>query len=416
MARSTHPTPASTLRARYVFPIAQPPIENGYVTIDHGRIVAVGKAPVAMPSQDLGDVALLPGLVNAHTHLEFSDLAAPLGSQGNSLVDWIRTLMAHRRAASGQAGADPENAIRLGLAESKRLGVTTLADIVQPNSLDAWANASQGMLSSHAVFVELLAPTAQRVPATMAIAQKFLSRPSPQFARAGLSPHAPYSVHSELLHQAMALAVSARAPVAMHLAESPEEMELLATGQGPMREFLESIGAWEAEAWHIRRPLDYLQSLARAERSLVVHGNFLGDEEIAFAARHRDRMAVVYCPRTHAWFGHKRYPLEEMLSAGVLMALGTDSRASNPDLSVLAEMRYLFKIFPAVSPADILELGTLGGAQALGVAAERGSLEVGKLAHLCAVPLPGAASGDPYEMLLGGDLPVSWLPDGEPNR
>jgi len=204
------------------------------------------------------------------------------------------------------------------------------------------------------------------------------------------------------MRQAIDLAVRDHLPVAMHLAESPEEMQLLASGNGPMREFLESKGAWDAAAQPAgRRPLDYLQALACADRSLVIHGNYLDDEEIAFAAEHRDRMAVVYCPRTHAWFGHKRYPLEKLLSAGALVALGTDSRASNPDLSILAEMRYIFRSFPAVAPATILELGTLAGARSLGLAKECGSIEVGKLAHLCVAPLGDESSNDPHELLLG---------------
>ena len=136
----------------------------------------------------------------------------------------------------------------------------------------------------------------------------------------------------------------------------------------------------------------------------MIHGNYLDDEEIAFAAEHRDRMAVVYCPRTHAWFGHSRYPLEKMLAANVLVALGTDSRASNPDLSIFSEMSYILRTFPAVPAATILELGTLNGAKALGLANDCGSIEVNKRAHFCVAPLDDESSGDPYEMLFAAEL------------
>ena len=157
-------------------------------------------------------------------------------------------------------------------------------------------------------------------------------------------------------------------PLAMHLAESREEIEFLRDGRGPFRELLESRGVWDPTARpRGARPLDELRMLSRAHRALVVHGNYLDDEEIDFLGRQRRQMAVVYCPRTHAWFGHARYPLEKLLAAGAIVALGTDSRASSPDLSLLAEMRHVAREFPAMSRATILELGTLGGARALGL-------------------------------------------------
>ncbi len=115
---------------------------------------------------------------------------------------------------------------------------------------------------------------------------------------------------------------------------------------------------------------------------MVVHGNYLDDEEIHFVGRQRGRMAVVYCPRTHAWFGLARYPLEKLLAAGANVGLGTNSRASSPDLSLLAEMREVARTFPALGRATILEMGTLGSARALGLDAQVGTLEPGKRANL----------------------------------
>jgi len=197
----------------------------------------------------------------------------------------------------------------------------------------------------------------------------------------------------------------------MHLAESREEIDFLREGRGPLRELLESREAWDPTARpYGSRPLDELQVLARAHRAVVVHGNYLDDEEIDFLARRR-QMASVYCPRTHAWFDHKRYPLEKLLAAGATVALGTDSRASSPDLSILAEMRHVAQVFPAVSRATILELGTLGGARALGLDARIGTLEPGKRANLAIVALPEDAAADPYEMLLdaAGAVVGTWI-------
>jgi cytosine/adenosine deaminase-related metal-dependent hydrolase len=142
----------------------------------------------------------------------------------------------------------------------------------------------------------------------------------------------------------------------------------------------------------------------------VVHGNYLDDEEIEFLAR-QQRMAVVYCPRTHAWFDHARYPLEKLLAADAIVALGTDSRASSPDLSLLAEMRHVARTFPTLDRATILELGTLGGARALGLDSKIGTLEPGKRANLAAIALPDAAAADPHELLLDADGPAlaTWV-------
>ena len=128
----------------------------------------------------------------------------------------------------------------------------------------------------------------------------------------GISPHAPYTVHPGLLKRLVALAVEKKLPVAMHLAESREELELLATGTGPFRDLLVDRSMWDTEAIPLgSTPLDYLRTLAEAPRALVIHGNNLSDEEIGFLAAHRERMSVVYCPRTHAYFGHDPYPLEQ---------------------------------------------------------------------------------------------------------
>ena len=186
----------------------------------------------------------------------------------------------------------------------------------------------------------------------------------------------------------------------MHLAESREELELLRHGTGPLRAFLEEIGAWDATAIPSgSRPIDYLRLLASAHRALVIHGNYLDDEETAFLAANAERMSVVYCPRTHDWFAHRAYPLEKMLAAGVTVALGTDGRGSSPDLSLLGEMRFAARQHPAVPLDRILQLGTVLGAKALGRERHVGTLEPGKQADLAIVALPDRDAADPHELL-----------------
>ena len=142
-----------------------------------------------------------------------------------------------------------------------------------------------------------------------------------------------------------------------------------------------------------------LSKNARRRRSrLVIHGNYLADDEIAFIAARRSKMAVVYCSQTHAYFGHSTYPLAKMLESGAVVALGTDSRASNPDLNQLAEMREAF-VRHSIDPARIVEMGTINGAIALGRDHETGSIAPGKRADLAIVRLTATTGDDPYELL-----------------
>jgi aminodeoxyfutalosine deaminase len=424
--------PSFTLCARYVFPVARAPIPAGTVTIDGQRIVAVGRRHGGAEVRDLGNVAILPGLVNAHIHLDFSDLPAPLGEPGIAMADWIRRVLDHR-----QQGGDRTDAVALGLAESLRHGVTTLGEIAvdcqRTNVVTAPRDCGRGgpemappspatqsrgvsrcdispsPVNNLTVFRELIAPTAERVAAAMELARAHLHNAArmPPNWRPALSPHAPYTVHPELLAGAIALSAADQAPLAMHLAESREELELLRHGSGPLRTLLEERGQYcAATVSPGARPLDYLRRLAGAHRALVIHGNYLDDEEIAFVGANAARMAVVYCPRTHHWFAHAAYPLEKMLAAGATVALGTDGRGSSPDLSLLAEMRLAARRHPAVGLDQILRMGTIVGAEALGWQAHVGSLEPGKQADLAIVALPDREAGDPHELLFDSAEPV----------
>ena len=392
-----------SLRARWVFPVAGPPLRDAAVTISEGRVVAVGDPPDDVPREDLGQVAILPGLVNAHTHLEFSDLAAPIGWPGIGLVEWLGIVVRHR------ANAPVLDRWRLeqGLRESIRHGVTTIGEIAQPGGNQ---DAYRDLPCDGTLFLELIAPRVERVATALAAAGQHLLEVGQW--QAGLSPHAPYTVHPELLARTVALSAERQIPLAMHLAESREEVEFLRDGRGPFRDLLESRGVWDPAARpRGARPLDELRVLSGAHRALVVHGNYLDDDEIEFLGRQRRQMAVVYCPRTHAWFGHARYPLEKLLAAGAIVALGTDSRASAPDLSLLAEMRHVTREFPAMSRATILELGTRGSARALGLDSQSGSLEPGKWANLAVVALPEDAAADPHELLFdaAGAVVATWI-------
>lgn len=390
----------NTFRARYVFPVSGAPIADGTVAIDGTRIAAVG-GNAGGGATDLGNVAIVPGLVNAHAHLEFNTLGEPLGTPGMSLPEWIRLVLEHRRAAGGH-----EHDVAAGLGESLAAGTTALGDIATSD----W-RASPDLprkMPTTVLFREFIATSLVRAQEAVAAAEAFLETDSPRKdVIPALSPHAPYTVHPHLLFGLVELSQRYRVPLAMHLAESHEELELLHLSAGPFRELLEELGVWEpVEDARLAYIVEYLAELAKAPRALVIHGNYLDGEEIEFLAAHRKTMSVVYCPRTHAYFGHDPYPLARMLEAGVTLALGTDSRASNPGLGILDEMKHAALAHPAVAKATLLEMATLGGAKALGLDEEVGTLEAGKRADFAVVALGDGDAEDPHELLFAPEARV----------
>jgi cytosine/adenosine deaminase-related metal-dependent hydrolase len=389
------------LRARWVFPVSGPPLQNATVEVTGGRISAVWAGP-EFGAYNVGNSAIIPGLVNAHTHLELSDMAFPL-SPSRPFTTWLREVIRHRRDRAGRASADipSERAaedlaaqvrriVDRGLAESCGSGTTTIGDIAGPES-------SSAPRPRRVAFLELLGLASQRVEEQLHRGREHLADDSSVIR--GLSPHAPYSVHPDLFRGLVDLAVARRAPIAMHLAETREELQLLAHGTGEFVPFLEALGVWQPEAIpRGSRPLDYLRELARADSALAVHGNYLAPDEIEFLTENLN-ISVVYCPRTHAFFGHAAHPWRTLLERGVNVALGTDSRASNPDLSLWNELLFLRQESPDFDCAGLLKLGTSNGALALGLGHDTGTLDVGKSADLAIVELVSGDSTDPYALL-----------------
>ncbi|MBN1853816.1 MAG: amidohydrolase family protein [Pirellulales bacterium] len=445
-------------------------MDSGIVTIQGGWIIDVGNhPPPGIPVRDVGDAILLPGFINAHTHLEFSDLDCPLGHQGMELAAWIRLVLDKRTCASRRLST----AISSGLDESIRSGVTTLAEIATRECMDpchsGMANgphgtstpvalsgeswnfgcdqapeiASEAPMRSHPYpdrpehhpaihrFLEIIGFSRARAESAYGALRSRIARweksgsersgpgisdseGSSSFHaprnRIGISPHAPYTVSVHLLEQIVDLARRENLPIAMHLAESFEELQFLDSVDGPFRDLLLERSMWDPGSVLPRsRPLDYLIRLAKAPRAIIIHGNYLSDDELEFLAARRDHMAIIYCPRTHAYFAHPPYPLARSLERGVRVALGTDSRASNPDLSLLSEMRAAYQNHPKIAPESILRMGTLSGAEALGIGNLSGSIAPGKLANIVAVPFTDATPGDPFLFLIGSDATVSHL-------
>ena len=358
-----------------------PPIEDGVISIEEGRIASLNSGAGAA-AIDLGNVAIIPGLVNAHTHLEFSDLMHPL-SPAKPFPSWVRSLLAQRQ----QHSVDRGGSIDAGLLEAAVTGSTLLGEI----ATDETSVTRMSIDSPRAVvFREILGIGDDVFVERLEIARRHLSADGTADmtnVMRGLSPHAPYSLSAEFFRQLIDLAVENDAPVAMHLAETQEEMELLRSGTGLLVDMLKDFGVWRDRFWMPGGEIgEYLQELSRARRALVVHGNYLSDADIDYLAT-QPQMTVVYCPRTHHFFGHKEHPWRRLLARGVNVALGTDSRASNPDLSLWAELQFLARRFPDVSSARLLELATQRGANALGLGGEAGSLTLGKSADLAVIQM-----------------------------
>ncbi len=391
MAASASPW---TLKARWIFPVNTPPIADGILTVDGERIVALEASRSRAVDLDVGECALLPGLVNAHTHLDLSGLRGQCPPSAD-FTDWLRRVIHHRR---GTTMEQTERDVRAGLAESLRSGSTLLGDISAGGV--SWSILAESPLRS-VVFYELLGLMEARAEQSLGFARDWLlEHRALTHCRPGFSPHAPYSVRTNLFSRIADEAHRFKIPLAVHLAESREEIELLRHRRGPFVSFLKDLGVWDANGL-ASSPAAVMKHCDRDIPKLFVHGNYLTP-----TARIPPNSPIVYCPRTHAAFGHAPHPFRSFLKRGIRVAIGTDSLASNPDLDVLAEIRFLRQRFPDVPGETLLRMATLSGAEALGWADETGSLEVGKSADLIVVPLSKVEGSDPHDRLLRSDLPI----------
>ncbi len=382
-----------TLSARWIFPVDGPPLPRGAVTIDADKITAVEPHGTRRADVDLNDAAVLPGLVNAHTHLDLSGLRGQC-PPGPDFTQWLRAVIAHRRGMSPEA---IERAIRSGLAESLDRGTTLLADVSGTGA--SWPLLAEAPLRA-VVFRELLGLPAARAEQALATADEWLRtrRPTPT-CRPGLSPHAPYSAHTRLFEGCAALSQRTGAPLMTHLAETEEEWKLLHFHRGPFVPFLRELDAWDSGG--LAPSEDHILHLCTpAARLVVAHGNYLHTRSPLPRGA-----AVVYCPRTHAAFNRPPHPFRKLLKKWTV-ALGTDSLASNPDLDVLAEARFLRRKYRSVPGELLLRMATLLGARALGWEEETGSLTPGKSADLVIVPVPPGPADDPHDLVLRSDEPV----------
>jgi len=391
--------------ARWVCPVSSAPFRNGTVAVEDGRIAYVGTrsdAPHDGADVDLGDVILMPGLVNAHCHLELTAMRGFLDGLG--FREWIIRLTSARRAVLTQEML--LDAARLGVAEGLQHGITTFADTGDSGAgFDALLELGARGISYREVFGP---DPSQCDEAIAGLAAKLddMQQRATELVRVGVSPHAPYTVSDALFRATAALARERRLPLAVHIAEGALESALVERGEGEFADGLKSRGI--AVSPRARTPVALLESLDVLDaQSLLIHCVRVDEQDIATIARHD--CSVAHCPASNAKLGHGIAPLTRLLDANVRVGLGSDSVASNDRMDMLDESR-LAVLFAgareqrhdALSSENALELATIGGARALGMDSEIGTLEVGKSADLAAFKLPELRSPihDPVAALI----------------
>jgi cytosine/adenosine deaminase-related metal-dependent hydrolase len=387
----------TTYRAAWVLPMLGPPIANGAVTIDGDRITFVGRAVDAPPAVvvDLGDAALMPGLVNVHTHLELTPLRHLL--EGLDFAQWIRTLT-HLRRTELSDPADVEVGARIGIAEGLLRGITTYADTSDTGAPVMRAMTAMGVRG--VVYKEVFGPDPKQCDASLTLlrdAVRELRALATDMVHVGVSPHAPYSVSKDLFGAVAEFAIAERLPMAVHLAESAFEEDLVVRGEGPYADNWRSRGIDPAGA-RARSSVALLHEAgALRAKPLIIHAVRVDAEDIALLKAHD--CAVAHCPVSNARFGHGIAPVRALLDAGIRVGIGTDSVASNNRMDVLDESRVAHLMactreqsWRALPAREALWHATAGGAAALGLWDGVGTLAVGAPADLCVFPLDGLAA------------------------
>ncbi len=358
-----------------------PIIRDAALLVRDGCIAAVG--PIALMRRghpaaavcDLGNAAVLPGLVNAHTHLELSSIQR--GKPPARFVDWILDLM------SRVGAVDPAGATAAGIVQCLRFGVTTVGDITSQPAMTRpiLAQSPVGGVS----FGEVRAMGQRRTflePRLASSIEKI------EGIEAGISPHAPYSIEMGGYVRCLAAAREGGLPLATHLAETPDEAMFLADHAGPFKELWDFLAAWDDGVPEFSGgPIRFASAIGLLDYpTLLAHVNYCDDSELDLLAA--GKASVVYCPRTHEFFGHRPHRWREMSERGINVAAGTDSCASSPDLNLVDELRLLHRLAPFVDPLELWQMATVRGARALGLS-NVGSLSVGHRADLVVFPTTG---------------------------
>jgi len=440
------------IRARTVVTMDAAPIENGAVAVSGnqiddslsgsspsraarlcraapaGSVVDVGrfdelKTRNAGQIVDLGEQALLPGLINAHCHLDYTCLRGKIPPQ-RTFADWIRAINAEKARLSPK---DYLSSINEGFAEAKRFGTTTIANLTAFPDL-----IPQIQAPIHTCwFTELIDVRARKHAkeiVDVAIESLGRARSDPVLSEAeggvprGLAPHALFTASKNLFECCEEIALRENVLLTTHLAESREEMEMFRDASGPLYEFLKGIGRPMDDCGNetpLERFLDLIGRGGSPNRPqaievnrpylpwIVAHLNELAESDFEMLENAKGHFHVVHCPRSHDYFKHSHFPFKRLDSLGFNICLGTDSLASNENLSLFAEMRAFQRSEPGISPDEILKMVTVNPAMALHREKMIGRIRPGFCADLIAIPC--SQGDDLFGQIVGFEGQVDWV-------
>lgn len=393
------------LRADTILALDGSPPYAGAVRVEGSIIRECGSALQPVPGEevlDLGDAILMPGLINAHCHLDYTGFRRAI-FPGKSFADWIKQINALK---GNFTPADYLSAIQEGFRLLQQGGCTTVLNIecfpellvrLPPPPLRTWW------------FLELI-DIRQRIQGDemlLGALQFFESHPD-WLGGFGLSPHAPYTASIELYRLAKRCSEELAMPFTTHIAESVEEQDMFLRAQGPLYEFLEKLGRNMSDCGQGSSLSHLMEFGLLNDHCLAVHMNYLQDYD--FASLSRRPLHIVHCPLCHDYFGHARFPLEDLEAAGCNICLGTDSLASNDTLDLRAEIRCAREQYPDIAPRRWIEMATLHPARALRLENKLGILKPGAWADLAAFDFPAdAPREDPWSAVINGQQPPRLL-------
>jgi cytosine/adenosine deaminase-related metal-dependent hydrolase len=384
------------LAARHVLPVSSDPVADGAVAISGATIEAVG--PLAQLAElfpdarvtDFGEAAILPGFVNCHSHLEITSMRGALDSVEHDFTAWLLRLTEIR---SGLSDEYISETARLGAIEGARAGVTCFGDIGRFGAVGLNALKSAGVRGVLFQETEFSVEDATATPDFERLIGKFetLKNDETDLVKVGLSPHSPYTVGPKLLGMIADYSIANGVSISIHAAESAAENELLTCGTGHFtRVYAKYRVSWTSP---LCTPIEYLDRLGvlRA-RPLLAHCVRASDADLDLIAA--SGASIAHCPKSNAKFGHGSAPFELMLERGIAVGFGSDSVASNNLCDLIEESRFALlnaRNRPGserfIAAKEAIETATLGGAAALGMDKEIGSLEAGKQADIAVVSL-----------------------------
>jgi cytosine/adenosine deaminase-related metal-dependent hydrolase len=384
------------------------PIDNGAFIVDGARFVRAGTAAEVLKNYsgaavDLGELVVLPGLINAHCHLDYTLMRGAI-LPARSFSRWVARINALKRSLTDN---DYLRATKLGFEELQESGVTTVLNIVatpqvipllQPPPIRTWN------------FLELIDVRPKPWIEEQAFGSwLFFSEHSNWLGGVGLSPHAPYTASSKLYEVALECSRSFSMPITTHVAESSEEYAMFAERSGELYEFLRKLGRSMTDCGSTSPLRHLLENRLIGPDYILAHLNELDDRDLELLSRPEWRnLQIVHCPKSHRFLHHRRFPLEALRERGLNISLGTDSLASNDSLNMFSEMRTAKKTYSFLSAFQILEMATTGPARALRLGHELGKIAPGFLADAIGIPFKGSTN-DVFEAIIQSRGAVKWM-------